>query len=82
MKKFPRCSGTQGELQSLGGECSNQYTAARWDKPAQMVSATAQHSPQPKMCICQNRHGLSTEARALEIRLRGWLCRENWDWPH
>ena len=60
----------EGELQSLVGECSNQFEEGKMNSNPHRRSALLPCTPQPKMLICQCGWGLGTESQASEVRLK------------
>lgn len=75
-----RLAKTEGELQSLRGECSNQFAAARAEGELHRWSVLLPSTPEPDMHVCQCWWGLVAGTRASEIRTRRGLglavCRQ------
>ena len=62
--------GQGGELQSLGGECSNQSVEGKMDSDLHRWSVLPPCAPQPETLVHPHGQGLGAEAWALEVRPR------------
>ena len=72
-----RTAGTEGDLWSLGKECSNQLVQGKVERDLHRWSVPT-GTPQPETLFLWGGQGLSVEARALEVR--PWA--EDWGWLH
>ena len=73
-----RSAGTEGELQSHGGEHSNLFAEGKAERDLHRHSVPPPSTPQPEMLVHRGGRGLVAEARASEVRAWGeawgWLC--------
>ena len=60
----------EGELQSLGGKCSNQFVEGKKESNLHRRLALQHCTPQSKTIVCKWGWGLAAEAQASEVRAR------------